>query len=49
MSTIKIILNEKGQLDSVLSDDEINIEVLKRGKNDTAIDEYESILDVVEI
>lgn len=48
MDTIKIILNEKGQLESILSDCEPNIEVLKRGKNDNKIDEYEALLDVVE-
>jgi hypothetical protein len=48
MDTIKIILNEKGQLDTILSDGEPNIQVLQRGKNDSKIDEFESILDVVD-
>ena len=49
MDTIKIILNEKGQLDSVLTDGELNIEVLQRGKNDSQIDKFEAILDIVEL
>lgn len=49
MDTIKIILDERGRLDSVLSDGESNIQVLKRGVNDDAIDEFEATLDVVEL
>lgn len=49
MDTIKIIIDEKGKLESVLADGETNIQVLKRGVNDDAIDEFEAILDVVEI
>jgi hypothetical protein len=48
MTTIKVILNDKGQLDSILADDEINIQVLKHGRDDNAIDECEAILDVVD-
>jgi hypothetical protein len=49
MEIIKIILNSSGQLETILSEGETNIEVLQRGKDDTKIDEFESILDVVEI
>jgi hypothetical protein len=48
MQTIKVILNERGQLDTILSDDEVNLEVLRHGKDDNKIDEFESILDVVD-
>jgi len=49
MEILKIILNEDGKLDSVLSEGEVNVEVLRRGANDAKIDEFESILDSVEI
>ena len=49
MQTIKIILTEDGQLDSVLSDDEVNLEVLTRGIQDNEIDAAEISLDVVDI
>jgi hypothetical protein len=49
METTIIILNEKGQLDSILTDSESNIKVLKRGKDDDKIDQYEASLDVVDI
>ncbi len=49
MDTIKIILNEKGQLDCILSDGEASIAVLQHGKDDNQIDQFESLLDVVEI
>lgn len=48
MQTIKIILNSNGQLDSVLSDDEVNLEILRHGKDDNKIDECEATLDVVD-
>lgn len=49
MDTIKIILNEQGQLETVLTDGETNIQVLKRGQDDSKIDEFEAVLDVADI
>ena len=49
MEIIKIILLENGQLESVLSEGEINVEILKRGIHDTQIDKYETILESVDI
>ena len=48
MEIVKLILNTNGQLETVLADGEINLEVLQRGKQDDKIDEFESILDVVD-
>lgn len=48
MDTIKIIVDEKGKLQSILTDSEINIQVLKRGKDDAAIDEVEAALEEVD-
>ena len=48
MDTIKIIVDSRGKLESILTDGETNIQVLKRGRDDDAIDESESILDVVD-
>ena len=48
MTNIKIIVGANGKLDEILADDEANIEVLKRGRDDDAIDEAEGLLDIVD-
>lgn len=48
MENLKIILNEKGQLESLLSNSELDIQILKRGLNDIEIDEAEATLDIIE-
>ena len=49
MDTIKIIVDSKGKLESVLTDGETNIQVLQRGVDDNKIDEFEAVLDTVEL
>jgi len=48
MELIKIIITENGQIDSVLSEGEINLEILKRGRDDVKIDEFETILESID-
>jgi hypothetical protein len=48
MDTIKLVIDNQGQLESILTDGETNIQVLKRGRDDNAIDEFEAILDIVD-
>jgi hypothetical protein len=48
MDTIKLVIDNQGRLESILTDGETNIQVLKRGRDDNSIDEFEAILDIVD-
>ena len=48
MENIYIILNEDGTLDTVNSNTEIEVKVLRKGQDDKKIDEVESLYETVE-
>jgi hypothetical protein len=49
MQTIFVVLSESGRLDAIHSNDEIQVKVLRKGRDDAKIDEVESTYDEVEI
>lgn len=49
MQNVIIILNEDGTFESVLTDSEMNVKVLRKGKDDVKIEEAESIFEQVEL
>jgi hypothetical protein len=47
MTKIVVILGQNGEYESVFSNDEIILEVLKRGENDSQIDKAENNMEQV--
>ena len=48
MTQITVILNEDGKFETVLSDSEVNLKVLRRGTDDNDIDVAETVLEAIE-
>jgi hypothetical protein len=49
MTKIAIIIGTDGSFESVLSDTEIDVQILQRGKHDNTIDRVENALEQVEV
>jgi hypothetical protein len=49
MSKINIVIDENGRLESVFSNNEIDLKILKRGIDDTEVDFIEETMDELDL